>query len=262
MKYLWVMLLLPLHALADNSCEKIDSCVYSSMWSDFSELRVTYSDGKEKAGAEFVYMDTPTESLMTFPTKNGTATVFSVPGIATLWHGIGTTGIKTAPGCYENVGDLFAIIQSYSVRALFLIGFGVKGGPELVNKSMPIDASSLNDTRVQINPGDHMIIKGPWSLKGIVKKSESIEFQLAHEFTAEGKTKSLFLRGLWKKVPVSLPVADTQPLGDWLVCMSGTYSTQDGKDQFTPVIEDTKNLKTIGDVRALANSNRQPSPVK
>jgi len=229
------------------------------MWSDFSELRVTYSDSKEKKGSELVYMVAGAESLTTFETKNGTASILGVPGVATLWRGIGATGIKSAPSCYEDVRDTFAIIQSYAMRALFFVGFGVKGGPELVSDTVSIDISNAQDTRVQINPGDHMIIKGPWSLKGSVNRGDHIDFQISHEFTVEGRTKSMFLKGSWRNDPVTLPVDDVQPLSDWLVCISGTHSFRDRKDVFMPAVDVTAGIKTIGDIRALTNrSSRRP----
>ena len=261
MKRLWVILqiLVPLCASADDGCGQIDSCSYSSMWSGFSELRVTYSDSKEKKGSEFVYMVADPELVMTFPTKQGTATIFSVPGVATLWRGIGAVGIKSAPSCYEDVRDTFAIIQSYAVRALFFVGFGVKGGPELVSDAVKIDISNPDDTRVQINPGDHTIIKGPWSLKGTVKRTDHIEFQLSLESTVEAAKRTLFLNGTWRKDAIALPVDDAQSLNDWLVCLSGTYSREDGKEQFMPAVQDTTSIKTVGDIRALTNrSSRRP----
>jgi hypothetical protein len=224
------------------------------MWSGFSELRVTYSEPKEKQSAEFVYLINDRERVMTFPIKQGTATIFSVSGVATLWHGIGAVGIKPDPGCYEDVQDTFAIIEGYAVRALFLIGYGVKVGPELVSDTVSIDSRNQNDMRVQINPGDYMIIKGPWSLKGKVKKAYNrIEFQLSHGFTVKGKAETLVLKGSWRNAPITLPVDDTQPLEDWLVCVSGEYAHKDGKDEFTPAIEDMTIIKTIRDVRGLSN---------
>src|SRR5262245_45558005 len=147
MRIWWAILfLLPLHASGDGRCEKDDSCNYSSMWGGFTELRLRYSGTRERKGSEYVYLQTPTESLMTFPVKNGPATTLSVPGVATLGHGIGTTGIKNSPSCYEDVGDTFAIVQSYAVRALFLLGSGLKGGPELVGETMTINVDNADDT--------------------------------------------------------------------------------------------------------------------
>ena len=253
MKWFWILLHIfaPLYAWAGSGCEEIDNCSYSSMWDGFSELRVKYSDSKTKKGAEFVYLVGERESIITFPTVQGTATIFSIPKVATSWHGIDKSGIKTGLDCIKDVRDTFAIVESYFVRAMFLVGFGIKGGPERVSGTVPIDISIPSDTRVQINPGDHMIIKGPWSLKGTVKKTDRIEFQLTHEFTGENKTEILIMSGSWKKDSVTMPLSDAQPLDDWLVCISGTYSQEDGKTQFLPAVEDTAHIKTVGDLRAL-----------
>ena len=245
------LLVMPLTAIGGDACDKVDSCSYSSMWSSFSQLTVTYSAKEEGKGSTFDYIVKDRESLITFNTKSGEATIYSIPGVATLWRGIGKTGVKTSQACYEDVRDTYAIMEGYAVRALFFIGLGIKGGPELVSDTVNIDITKREDTRVQINPGDHMMIRGPWSLKGQVKKGTGYTFNISHEFMAKGKSASLFLKGKWKKTPVELPVSDSQSLNDWLVCLSGEYSYEDGESSFTPIISDTSKLTTIGDLRAL-----------
>ena len=247
------LLCMPIAAMAADDCNKIDSCSYSSMWSNFSRLTVTYSNSKGARGPAFDYIVENEESLITFNSTTGKVNILSVPGIATLWHGIGKTGIKTSEACYEDVGDTYAIIESYAVRALFFIGFGVKGGPEIVSDLVNIEIANKEDTRVQINPGDHMMIHGPWSLKGNVKKNDKITFEISHEFMAKGKPASQILVGTWQNNPVVLPIENTQSLNEWLVCLSGEYSYEYGKSKFTPVVKDTSKLTTIGDLRALTS---------
>jgi len=245
------LLIIPITAMAGDDCSKVDSCSYSSMWSNFSRLTVTYSDSKNGKGSTFDYIVKDRESLTIFDAQNGKASIFSIPGVASLWHGIGKSGIKTSQACYEDVRDTQAIMQSYAVRALFFIGFGVKGGPDAVLETVNIGIDNKEDTRVQINPGDHMMIRGPWSLKGYVKKSDKITFRILHKFMANGAPVSLFLAGAWQNDPVVLPIESTESLNEWLVCLYGKYSYEDGKSVFTPVVEDISKLKTIGDLRAL-----------
>lgn len=246
---------MPITAIAGDDCNKTSSCDYSSMWSGFSRFTVTYSDSKKGKGSTFDYIVKDSESLTTFYTQTGKINIFSISGVATLWRGTGKTGIKTEQACYEDVRDTYSIIQSYATRALFFIGFGVKGGPEVVSKTININIANKEDTRVQINSGNHMMIRGPWSLKGQVKNNDKIVFNISHEFMQKENPASLFLVGTWQKNPVVLPIKNTQLLNEWLVCLSGTYSHKDGRSIFTPVIEDTSNLKTIGDLKALAKES-------
>lgn len=251
-----LLLFLPLRLFAGEDCGKIDSCNYSSMWANFSKFSVTYAGAKDEKGSTFIYTLSNGESLMTFGVQNGEADILSIPGVATLWRGIGKTGIKTSQDCRKDVRDTYAIIQSYAVRALFYLGFGVKGGPELVSNNVSVDVASKTDTRVQINPGDHMIIGGPWSITGELRKQEKITFNLVHSFTSEGNLKSLFLTGEWRDGSVVFPVESTAPLGEWLVCLAGEYSYEGGEPQFTSILEDTSGLVTVGDLRALTNRSR------
>ncbi len=257
MKYLLYLLLVPISALADE-CSKVNSCNYSSMWSGFSKFEVTYSDSKENDGTTFEYFIGENESLMTFETRNGKAKIFSIPGVATLWKGIDESGIKNSQECRSIVKDTYAIIQSYAVRPLFFLGYGVKGGPEIVETEKVIDISSNEDTRVQINPGDHMIIGGPWILAGTVSKKEDIRFSIAHEFVGKnGKKSNLYLEGIWDEKRHDIPVRDIEPLDDWLVCMSGRSSYENGKYVFTPNFSNTTGLENVGDLKALTMpSNR------
>ena len=241
--------------IADEDCGKIDSCNYSSMWANFSKFSVTFSNAREEEGSTFVYTLQNGESLMTFEVNNGNVDIFSIPGVATLWRGIGNTGVKTSQACREDVRDTYAIIQSYAVRAMFYLGFGVKGGPEMITADINVDVSNGKDTRVQINPGDHMIIGGPWSLKGEINSGEQISFEIAHDFTVKGEAKSLFMSGTWRDDPVVMPVESTQPLDEWLVCLSGRYSYEGGESKYTPILEDTSGLKSIGDLRALTKQS-------
>ncbi|MCP4493024.1 MAG: hypothetical protein GY820_37860 [Gammaproteobacteria bacterium] len=190
---------------------------------------------------------------MSFETKKGKAKIYSIPGVATLWSGIDHTGIKTSQECYGIVKDTFAIIQSYAVRPLFFLGFGTKGGPEDVDSVEKIDISSEEDTRVQINPGDHMIIGGPWSLTGEVTKStDGIKFKIHHDFFGKnGKEASLNLKGMWVHNKTIIPVKENEPLDGWLVCMAGKYSYENGNNVYTPLVEDTSELNNVGDVKAL-----------
>ena len=247
-----IFLLIPLYSWSDN-CSTVDSCHYSSMWSEFSRFKVTYSGPKNDKGSTFEYYVSDNESLMSFDTKNGKARIYSIPGVATLWSGIDQFGIKTSQECYGVVKDTFAIIRSYAVRPLFFLGYGTKGGPEGVESVKNIDITSDEDTKVQINPGDHMVIGGPWLLKGKVEKEKGvINFNIHHEFVGkDGKEADLYLAGIWDENSVEVPVEESESLDDWLVCMTGKYSYENGKSIFTPYISDTSSLSKILDVRAL-----------
>ncbi len=249
------ILLLPVHVLAEEDCGKINSCNYSSMWSDFSKFTATYSNSKGEKGSTFEYIVADKQSLMKFETKNGTAQIFSVPGIATLWQGIGVTGIKTSQECHSDVRDTFAIIQSYAVRALFFLGYSVKGGPETITKDFTINLANDEDTKVQINPGDHMMIRGPWSLKGHVKKDKQITYEISHTFMGKNGEASLFLTGSWEDTPYAMPIENSESLNNWLVCIAGKHSYEDGKNIFTPVVKDTSKLKNVGHLRALTKGS-------
>ena len=249
-RILLAILLLPGYVLAEEDCGKINSCNYSSMWGDFSKFTVTYSNSKGEKGSTFEYIVADKQTLMKFETKKGTAQIFSIPGVATLWQGIGQTGIRTSQECRADVRDTYAIIQSYAVRALFFLGYSVKGSPETITKDLTINLESDEDTKVQINPGDHMMIRGPWSLKGYVKKDKEITFEISHEFIGRNGAASLYLTGSWENNPYTMPVKNSESLNNWLVCISGKYSYEDGKSIFTPAVKDTSKLKNVGHLRA------------
>ncbi len=48
---------------------------------------------------------------------------------------------------------------------------------------------------------------------------------------------------------------EDQSLNEWLVCLSGKHSHEDGKSSFTPIVEETSKLKTIGDLKALTKGS-------
>ena len=252
MKRLFIALLLfPIYTSVAEDCDKINSCNYSSMWNDYSKFTVTYSNKKGEKGKNFTYIISDKESLITYETRYGTAQILTIPGVATLWRGIGTTGIKTSPGCYEDVRETYTYIQVYKVRALFFLGFSVKGGPALVSDNLIIDINNTEDTIIQIDPGYNMTIHGPWSLKGYINKGDNITFEISHDFMSEGRPVSIFLAGSWQNDPIIFPVKSTETLNGWLVCLSGQYTYDDGKENFTPIIKDKSKLKTIGDLRSL-----------
>lgn len=251
MRYILILLLVPISVLADE-CSKTNSCDYSSMWSDFSKFEVTYSDSKENEGTTFEYFINNNESLMTFETRNGKAKIYSISGVATLWQGIGETGIKNSQECSSTVRDTYAIIQSYAVRPLFFLGYGTKGGPDELGNHKVINIASDEDTRVQINPGDHMIIGGPWVLVGRVINEDIIKFAISHEFVGKnGNKTNLYLTGVWDNKLNDMPVNGEESLDEWLVCMSGRYSYEDGQSTVTPNYSDTSKLKRVSDIKAL-----------
>lgn len=223
------------------------------MWAGFSRFEVTYTDSSDGEGSTFEYYVSDRETLMSFETQKGIAMIYSIPGVATLWNNIGHVGIKSSQECREIVKDTFAIIQSYAVRPLFFLGFGTKGGPDDVSTVKAIDLHSEEDTRVQINPGDHMIIGGPWSLRGeVTRNTGDIKFKIHHEFVGKnGKEATLNLKGLWVENKTSIPLEESESLDGWLVCMAGKYSYENGNSVYIPLFEDTSNLNNIGDVKAL-----------
>ena len=247
-----LILFLPISVWASD-CSTVDSCNYSSMWSGFSKFEITYAESSDGEGATFEYYVSDRETLMSFETQKGTALIYSIPGVATLWSGVDSVGIKTSQECRGIVKDTFSIVQSYAVRPLFFLGFGTKGGPKNIVSEKSIDLNSEEDTRVQINPGDHMIIGGPWSLKGKVRKdTDVIRFTIHHKFVGKKeKDSKLFLHGAWSDSESNLPIDEAESLDGGLVCMAGEYSYENGKSVFTPLVEDTTNLSYIGDVKAL-----------
>jgi len=239
-------------AMAGDDCSKVDSCSYSSLWSSFSRLTVTYSSSKGGKGTTFDYYVKDGESLTTFDTETGKATMFSIPGVATLWRGVGITGIKPWRACYEYIGDTHSLVDSYAVRLLFFLGFGVKGGPEIVSDSVNIDVANKEDTKVQITPSDSLTIRGPWSLKGNVKRGDEITFDFSHNSKAFSHSASLFLVGTWQNNPVELPIETTQSLNEWLVCLFDKPSNKAGKSESASAVEDASDFKTIEDLKARA----------
>ena len=104
-RLLIAILFFPAFAVAEEECGKINSCNYSLMWGGFSNFKVTYSNSKGEKGSTFEYVVSDGQSLMKFETKNGTAQIFSIPGVATLWQGVGNTGIKSSQECHSDVRD-------------------------------------------------------------------------------------------------------------------------------------------------------------
>ncbi len=253
MRYILILLFLPIIVLAED-CSEIDSCNYSSMWSNYSNFEVTYSSSKEEKGTTFEYFIDKNESLMTFETKNGPANIYTIHGVATLWKGIGEKGIKNTKECRAVVRDTHAIIQSYAVRPLFFLGYGTKLRPEKLEEEKVIDISSNEDTRVQINPGDHMVIGGPWKLEGSVQNEGYLKYRISHEFKGKnGKKSSLYLSGKWDNKPHSIPIDGMESLEEWLVCIWDSHPYEDGKSIFTPNFIERLNLKTVSDIKALTS---------
>ena len=117
-----------------------------------------------------------------------------------------------------------------------------------------IDISSNEDTRVQINPGDHMVIGGPWKLEGSVQNEGHLKYRISHEFKGKnGKKSSLYLTGKWDNKPHSIPIDGIESLDEWLVCIWGSHSYEDGKSIFTPNFSEKLNLKTVSDIKALTS---------
>lgn len=251
-----LILTLFIPCLAQADCDDKSSCDYTKEWSRFTKFVAAYSTEEGGEQTEFEYLQTENELVVNVSSKKGVTTLFSINGVGTLYKGIGVTGFKTSQECYTDVGDTYAILQSYAVRALYFIGIGSEVTPATVNQTHQIKYKhKKGDSRVQINPGDHMNIGSPWYLSGTLEKGEEITYNIHHRHTVEGELKDLFVSGSWDNSPISNEIIDNTSLDNWLVCISGKYSYENKEQKFVPYITDTSNLKTVGQLRALTSQS-------
>lgn len=229
----------PISSYSNPEFQKTDPCTDFSRWSEFSQFSVTYSNPTTKESNRFDYWQQDKDLFITIDTLKGKVNMFSIDGVGSLWRGIGQTGIKSAQACGQDVGDTHTIFLGRAVKALVLLDSGVKDGPETISDDVNIDVSDQNDREIYINPSDTVIIRGPWSLTGRVSKNEKISFEMTLKSTIKNKPKRMYLDGSWQKTPVKFPVQDREPLGEWLVCLTG------------PIPEMKDAPTTIGDLKAL-----------
>lgn len=241
-------------------CNETSSCDYTKDWSDFTRFVAAYSatDGGDKT--EFEYFRSENELVVNVRSNKGVRTLFSINGVGSLYKNFGTTGIKTAQECYSDVGDTYAILQGHAVRALYFIGIGSDATPTTINQKQKIRYKhKKGDSRIQINPGDHMNIGSPWYLSGFLEKSDEITYNIHHQHTVDGKLKDLYISGSWSNTPVSNGINDGSSLDDWLVCIGGKFSYENNEERFEPYITEVSDLKTVEQLRALASqSTRAP----
>lgn len=250
-----LILTLFLSSLAQANCEEKSSCDYTKEWSDFTRFVATYSATRDGDKTEFEYLQTENELVVNVSSEKGVTTLFSINGVGTLYKNVGSTGFKISQECRSDVGDTYAILQSYAVRALYFIGIGSQATPETINKKQKIKYKhKKGDSRVQINPGDHMNIGSPWYLSGSLEKKEGIEYNIHHKHTVKKELKDLFVSGLWSNNPIDNGIDDNVVLNDWLVCIGGKYSYENKSPKFEPYITDTSKLKTVGQLRALTRA--------
>lgn len=242
-------------SFAQANCEEKSSCDYTKEWSGFTRFVATYSATRNGDKTEFEYFQTENELVVNVSSGKGITTLFSINGVGTLYKNIGFTGFKTSQECYSDVGDTYAILQGYAVRALYFIGVGSEVTPETIDGKHNIQYKhKKGDSRVQINPGDHMSIGSPWSLSGSLEKKEDIAYDIHHKHTVNKKLEDLFVSGLWSNKPVNNGIADDATLNDWLICIDGKYNYEDKEPKFEPYIADTSKLKMVGQLRALSRA--------
>lgn len=252
----FLILTLLISSFAQADCDEKTSCDYTKEWSGFTKFVAAYSAEEDGEKTNFEYLQTKNELVVNVSSKKGTTTLFSINGVGTLYKGIGANGFKTSQECYSDVGDTYAILQSYAVRALYFIGIGSEATPDTINKKHKIKYKhKKGDSRVQINPGDHMNIGSPWYLSGSLKKGDEITYNIHHEHTVDGELKDLFVTGLWSNLPISNGITDSSSLDGWLICIGGRYNYENKEQKFEPYITDTSNLKNVGQLRALTSQS-------
>lgn len=243
---------------AQANCDEKSGCDYAREWSDFTKFVAAYSATKDGDKTEFEYLQTENELVVNVRSEKGVTTLFSINGVGTLYKNIGSTGFKTSQECHSEVGDTYAILQSYAVRALYFIGIGSDVTPATINKKHKIKYKHKNgNSRVQINPGDHMNIGSPWYLSGSLEKKEGITYNIHHKHTVKKELKDLFISGLWSDDSIENGINDNIVLNDWLVCIGGKYSYENKESKFEPYITDTTQLKTVGQLRALTRASTE-----
>jgi hypothetical protein len=256
MKYLLIFTFL-FSGFAYADCEKKSNCDYSEEWSGFTWFTAEYSAKRDGESTEIEFTQNNRELLVDVVSKNGTMTLFSVHGVATLYHGVDETGFKTMQECRQIVGDSYAILQGYAARAIYFIGVGSGAGPEKIKGLKKIDyAHEKGKSRIQINPGDHIKIGIPWYLKGTLENNNGISYDIHHKYTKTNELVDMFISGKWSDKPVDNRIENTANLADWLVCINGESSYVDGEYNFVPSISDTINLKNVGHLRALTKRSK------
>jgi len=257
MRYIFILTLF-ISGIAQADCDKNNSCNYTKEWSGFTKFITEYSAKKNGESTKFKYIQTDNELLIEVSSVKGVTSLFSINGVGTLYKNIGETGFKTAQECRPTVGDTYAILQSYAVRAMYFIGVGSQTTPTTLKGKQKITYEHKEgNSRVQINPGDHMNIGSPWNLSGTIEKHQEITYSIHHQHTVKNKLQDMFIIGSWSDLPTSNGIDNKIQLNDWLVCIGGKSNYIDGKYSFDPYITDTSNLKTIGQLRALTIKSTQ-----
>lgn len=233
-------------------CDEKSSCDYTKDWSKFTRFVAEYSATEDGKSTKFEYLQVGNEMVVNVISKKGVTTLFSINGVGTFYKNIGATGFKTSQECYSNVGDTYAILESYAVRALYFIGIGSQVTPATISGKHEIKYQHKDDdSRVQINSGDHINIGSPWYLSGSLNKEQKISYNIHHQHTVKNELIDSFVKGSWSNASVVKGIGDEVTLNDWLICIGGKYSYENEEPKFEPYITDTSNLKTVGQLRAL-----------
>lgn len=236
---------------ADNDdAKRLD---YFSEWLEFKRFVATYSPKEASEERTFEYIQDGREVLINITVEGELKQLLSIPGVATLYNGMGNAGIKTAEACYGDVGDMYSVLQSYAALPTYLIAVGAKSTPDGLLDKRTFEYSQIkHDERIQVNPGDHMVVGAPWHLSGHVVRAGDVNYDILLKQTVAGKLKETAVKGVWSSSATDIGVNDQDTLNGWLVCIAGKSVFRDGQYKFEPVTSDFSKLETIGHLRALA----------
>ena len=251
MKYILISTLL-LASAAQADCHNKTDCNDIKTWSDFTQFSAEYSLEKNGESTEFKYLKSSNELLVEVQSTKGLTTSLSIDGIGTLYKNMGETGFKTKQQCLSTIGDAYAILQGYALRAIYLIGVSSKGTPTNLDKKQNLaHKHQEGDSIVQIKPGYRITIGAPWNVSGTIEKQQEITYSIHHQHTVENEPQEMFIKGHWSDQPSLNKVDDNALLNDWLVCVDGVSRYENQEWKFEPYIIDTSNFTTVGQLRAL-----------
>ena len=255
-QFIFIIFILFVTSCSVHRAGSKESCNYLEKWADYSQLKVTYQNVDSTSLESFDFYRNQKEKLVIarFGKNEETYKMLLIPGVATAYQGFKDNGNKTYVDCSPIVGDSSSILNSYSVNALYFLGRAHKNGPLTIHDKKTIEINEKGPSqRIQINPGDHMILETPWNLAGTLKKlaNGDIEFKFKRSFIKNKKNTIESITGTWSIRDIEIPIQDQHDLKDWLVCVSGKYNGGYKKSNFVPIVEELSKLETFKDLRAI-----------
>ncbi|MHC4945270.1 MAG: hypothetical protein ACYTG7_19820 [Planctomycetota bacterium] len=230
-------------------------------WDNFTELEVNDYDrnvneytGNSLEAKHHVYRSQGEVKIVTTYPKDKTITQFKIPRVVSLLQN--RTGEELrSPDTFEHIGLQLQF-------AIHFLSKAFPGGPSSIERARiePIRDDGIIE---EIRYGSGVwVIPLPWTADVYAreKSEDTWEYSITLKYGPDSEKKEMFRKGFLSRRPIDKVLPDEEPLDNWEARYLGfSYRDKNGKISHRTRLGDTKNFKTIGDIRN-AMKSMEPLP--